>query len=89
MHYVSLSIKAQCVYVLCTMLQIGVHEMHGQVQCHVTDLFVHDPLSSSSYPMIIYTNPDNLPIKTLVARQLQTNVHTGISCVHNRCMLNT
>ena len=37
----------------------------------VTDLFVHDPLSSSGYPMIIYTHPiaDNLTIKTfLVAR---------------------
>ena len=44
------------------------------IKYHVTDLFVHDPLSSSGYPMIIYTHPiaDNLPIKTLVARQLQT-----------------
>ena len=34
-------------------------------------LFAHDPLSSSGYPMIIYTHPvaGNLPIKALVARQ--------------------
>ena len=52
-------------------------------------MFVHDPLSSSDYPMIIYTHPiaDNLPIKTLIARQLQTNhikcvpvLHTHIHC---------
>ena len=55
------------------MTLIGVHEMHDRVhpnQCHVTDLFVRDPISSSGYPMIIYTHPiaDNLPVKTLVAR---------------------
>ena len=48
------------------------------VECtQLTDLFVHDPLSSSGYPTIIYTHPiaDNLPIKkTLVARRLQTNI---------------
>ena len=55
--------------------------MHGRVQpnkCHVTDVCVHDHLSSLGYPMIIYTHPivKNLPIKTLVARRLQTNTHT-------------
>ena len=42
----------------------------------VTDVF-YDPLSSSGYPMITYTNPvaSNLPIKPLVARQLQAHTH--------------
>ena len=46
--------------------------------CHVTVLFAHDPLSSSAYPMITntYQVTGNLPIKTLVARQLQTHTHT-------------
>ena len=35
-------------------------------QCHVIDLFVHDPLSSSGYPTIIVT---------LVARWLQVLIH--------------
>ena len=49
--------------------------MHGRMYpnlCHVTVLFAHDPLSSSAYPMITntYHVASNLPIKTLVARQL-------------------
>ena len=55
--------------------------------CHVTDLFAHDPLSSSGYPMITYTHPlaSNLSIKTSVARRLQTNPHTHTH-THTPCM---
>ena len=40
--------------------------------------FVPPPPSSSGYPIIVYTHPitSNLPIKSLVARWLQTNTHT-------------
>ena len=34
---------------------------------HVTDLFAHDPLSSSGYPMVTHTHP---LVKPLVARRL-------------------
>ena len=42
------------------------------------------PLSSSAYPMITYIHPvaGNLPIKTLVARQLPPPPHTH---THRRC----
>ena len=49
----------------------------------ICTVFAHDPLSSSGYiyPMItyMYTHPvaNNLPIKVLVARQLQ-HTHTHI-----------
>ena len=52
--------------------------IHMYIRTHnVTHLFVHDPLSSSGYP-IIYTHPvaGSSPIKTLVARRWQTNKHT-------------
>ena len=41
-------------------------------------LLVVDAFSSLAYPMITHTLPvtSNSPIKTLVARQLPTNVHT-------------
>ena len=60
------------------MTVIGVHEMHGRVhpKCHVTDLLVVDLRSSLAYftmthPLLVASK---LPIKTLVARQLPTNV---------------
>ena len=66
------------------MTLIGVHEMHGRMHsnsCHVTDLFVRDPLSSSDYPMIVYTGThpitDNLPKKPwLLGDYKQTHTHT-------------
>ena len=51
--------------------------MYGRVhpnQGHVTILFAHDLLSPSGHPHPPIAG--NLPIKTLVARRLQTNVHT-------------
>ena len=67
---------------------IGVQETHGWVYPNgycVTNLFVRDPLSSSGYPMIIYTRPvaDNVCtcIKALVARQWLTNIlHHNHTC---------
>ena len=49
------------------MTLIGVHELCGRVHpdyCHVSNLFAHDPLSSSGYLMITYAHPvaSNLPI---------------------------
>ena len=60
---------------------IGVHEMHGRMHpnyCQITILLVVDPLSSSVYPMMTHSSPvpGNLPIKTLVTRQLPTNTYT-------------
>ena len=56
------------------MALIGVHEMHGRVHPNITIIavYVHDPLLSSGY---IYTHPvtSNLPMKTMVARQMQTD----------------
>ena len=74
------------------MTLIGVHKMHGRVPpnyCHVTNLFVHGPFLSSGYPKIIYTHPiaNNLPIKILIARQLQTHTHTHTH-THHTHMLN-
>ena len=39
------------------------------------NLLAHDPLSSSAYPMITYTQPaaGNLPIQALVAKQWPTS----------------
>ena len=59
-----------------------VHEMHGRMHhnhCQITNLLAHDPLSSLAYPMMTHTLPlaSNYPIKTLVARQLPTNVYIG------------
>ena len=58
---------------------IRVPEVHGRMYpnlCYVTILLAHDPLSSSAYPVIAYTHPvaNNLPIKTLVGRQLPTSM---------------
>ena len=52
--------------------------MHGQMHCQITILLVVDTLSSSAYPMMThpFPVPSNLPIKTLVARQLPTNGYT-------------
>ena len=60
---------------------IGVHEMHGQVHpnyCQTTILLIVDPLSSWDYLMMTHPLYSNLPIKTLVARQLlqRDNVYT-------------
>ena len=57
---------------------LGMHEMHGRMHPkwgHVIILLVHDPLLSSTYPMIIHTHhvAGNLPKKTLVAKQRPTN----------------
>ena len=44
-------------------------------------MFVHDPLSSSGYLIIISTHPianNNLPSKTLVIRQSRTNLYTWL-----------
>ena len=65
------------------MTVIGVHEMHGRVHpnyCHVTDLLVVDLHSSLAYFTMIHRLlvASKLPIKTLVARQLPTNV-----CIHD------
>ena len=63
------------------LIVIVVHELHGRMHhkyCQITILLAHNPLSSSAYPMITHPPPvaDNLPTKTLVARQLPTNTHT-------------
>ena len=48
---------------------------------HVTNLLAHDPLPSSTYPMIIHTHhvAGNLPKKTLVAKQWPTNTSVGFN----------
>ena len=56
---------------------IEVHELHGQMhpnQRHVTKLFAVDPLSLFGY---LTSSCNDFPIKTLVARQGQTN---GCTC---------
>ena len=52
---------------------------------HITILLVVDPLSSSAYPMMTHPSPvpSNLPIKTLVARQLPTSMY--ITCELHVC----
>ena len=48
-------------------------------------MFAHYPLSSLGYLMVTDTHPiaGNLPIETLVAKQLQTNVYTYThTCMH-------
>ena len=57
--------------------------MHGQMHPNywqITILLVVDPLSSLTYFMMTQPLPiaSKLPIKTLVAKQLPTNVHVGI-----------
>ena len=69
------------IYTQSTNTLIGVHEMHGRMhpnQRLATNLLVNDLLSSLGYPMITHVPlvACNLPIKTLVARQLPTNTHT-------------
>ena len=73
------------------MTLIGVHEMHGRVhpnECHVTDLLAVDLCSSLAYFMT--THPllvaSKLPIKALVAKQLQTHTH---ACTHTRARAHT
>ena len=58
----------------------GVHEMHGRMHpnyCQITILLVVDLCSSLAYFMMTQPLPiaGKLPIKTLVARQLPTNVY--------------
>ena len=55
------------------------------VKCTLTDLFTHDPLSSSGYPIFTYTNPiaGNLHTKTLQIHttHILTHTHTH-TCMH-------
>ena len=73
-----------CMYVCNSYLTvIGVHEVHGRMHRNnyqITILLVVDPLSSSAYPMMTHPSPvpGNLPIKTLVARQLPTSMYVCI-----------
>ena len=59
---------------------IGVHEMHGRMHPNywqITILLAVDLCSSLAYFMMTHPLPiaGKLPIKTLVAKQLPTNVH--------------
>ena len=59
---------------------IGVYEMHGRMHpnyCQISIMLVVDILSSLAYFMMTYSLhvPENLPIKTLVARQIPTNTY--------------
>ena len=68
-------------YVLYRAL-VGVHEMHGRMHPNyyqITVLLVVDLCSSLAYLMMTQPIPiaGKLPIKTLVARQLPTNVHVA------------
>ena len=59
---------------------IGMHEMHGRMHpnyCQITILLVVDLYSSLAYFLMTQPLPiaGKLPINTLVARQLPTNVH--------------
>ena len=77
---------------ICYLPVIGVHEMHGRMHpnyCQITILLVVDLCSSLAYSMMTQPLPiaGKLSIKTLVARQLPTNlnvhvhVHTCVRCV--------
>ena len=71
---------------------IGVHEMHGRMHPNywqITILLVVDLCSSLAYFMMTQPLPiaGKLPIKTLVAKQLPTNVHTYN--IISYCVLNT
>ena len=62
---------------------IGVYEMHGQMHtnyCQITDLLVVHLCSSLAYFMMTQPLPiaGKLPIKTLVAKQLPTNMYTSV-----------
>ena len=59
------------------MTLIGVHEMHGRLN---NDLFAHDPLPSSGYPMITYAHPvaSNLPIKLWLLGDCKTKLCTKL-----------
>ena len=64
------------------LLVIGVHEMHGRMHPNywqITILMVIDLCSSLAYMYFMMTQPlpiaGKLPIKTLVAKQLPTNIH--------------
>ena len=61
------------------LIVIRVHEIYCRMHpnyCQITILLVVDPFSSSAYPMMTHPHPiaSHLPIKTLVARQLPTNI---------------
>ena len=65
---------------------IGVHEMHGRMHPNywqITILLVVDLCSSLADFIMIQPLPiaGNLPIKTLVAKQLPTNNNIIIMCV--------
>ena len=80
------------VHVHSYMTLIGVHEMHGRVHPnYATDLLVVDLRSSLAYFMM--THPlltvNKLPTKTLVAKQLPTNIHTRMSCFHKYATVHT
>ena len=70
---------------------IGVHEMHGRMHpnhCQITILLVVHLSSSLAYFMMTHPLPiaGTLPIKTLVARQLPTNIIIHVhSCVYEQC----
>ena len=59
------------------------HAMHGRMHpscCQITNLLVVDPLSSLAYPVMTHLLPvaNKLRIKTLVAKQLPTNIQSHI-----------
>ena len=72
------------------LLAIGVHEMRGRMHptyWQITILLVVDLCSSLAYFMMTQPLPiaGKLPIKTLVAKQLPTNMHIYYcksSCCH-------
>ena len=82
------------VYSISYLPVIGVHEMHGRMHPNywqITILLVVDLCSSLAYFMMTQPLPiaGKLPIKTLVAKQLPTNIiiHvyvqlTEFSCIH-------
>ena len=66
---------------------IGVHEMHGRMHpnyCQGTILLVVDLCSSLAYLMMTQPLPmaGKLPIKTLVAKQLPTNIYYIIYIIY-------
>ena len=65
---------------------IGVHEMHGRMHPNywqITILLVFDLYSSLAYFMMTQPLPiaGKLPIKTLVAKQLPTNMYIKLICI--------
>ena len=67
---------------------IGVHEMHGQMHPNywqITILLVVDLCSSLAYFMMTHPLPiaGKMPIKTLVAKQLPTNMYIIQIKTHN------